>query len=53
MNALVVAVNGLANSTVDTKILTLKVNSEFKLIQSNPDESKLKGDVDVNTDPSE
>ena len=53
MNAHVVAVDGFIYPVVDISILTLIVNSEFLLIQSNPDESKYKGDVDMNTDPSE
>ena len=53
MKTFVVAVNGFINPAVDISILTIIVNSEFLLIQSNPDESKYKGDVDMNTDPSE
>ena len=53
MKTFVVAVNGIVNPADDISILIFIVNSELLLIQSNPDESKLKGDVDVNTDPSE
>ena len=53
MNSFVVAVNWFANSTVEISILTLRLNSILLLIQNNPDESKLSGEVGVNIDPFE